>query len=119
MNDNYRNKYLKYKEKYLNLKNIQSGGKNTENKHTLYLFKADWCGHCNAFKNNWEELKKDKELSNKINFITVDSNDKSKINQWKISGYPTIIFHKNESDAIEYNDNRDVNSIKKFINSHI
>ena len=78
----YRSKYLKYKSKYLKLKSQnlvlldknqkdfplnkmknltlknkltsvkQTGGAKTE----VYLFKADWCGHCQAFKPTWNKL---------------------------------------------------------------
>jgi len=115
-NKDYANKYLEYKLKYLNLKKVMIGG---NKKYDLYLFKADWCGHCQQFKNNWEILKSDQELSKKINFITLDSEkNASSIKEWNVSGYPTIIFKK-DNNAVEYNGERNVNSIKKFINENI
>ncbi len=63
----YTKKYLKYKEKYLKLKKmeeemnkktmIMTGGGNKDDKKTLALFKAEWCGHCQAFKPTWNKLK--------------------------------------------------------------
>jgi len=108
----YHEKYLKYKTKYLNLKNMSSqkgGGEKTQ----IYLFKAEWCGHCKGFKPVWEKIKK--EYESKYEFITIDSDkDKEKIEEWKISGFPTII-KKNNNSAEEYVGPRDEESVVKFI----
>jgi len=115
----YKLKYIKYKEKYLILKNTinnQSGGSNV--KHELYLFKAEWCDHCKNFKPDWEKLKNDKHLNNKVEFITMDSNENAKeIKEWQIEGFPTIILKKGD-EAIEYKGSRSRNDIVKFINSN-
>ena len=108
-------KYLKYKSKYFNLKNTmssnQSGG--GDEKVEIYLFKADWCGHCKGFKPTWEKIKK--ELSGKYNFVTVDADkDKPLIEKWKIQGFPTII-KKVGDRAEEYVGPRDEASVVAFI----
>ena len=109
----YYQKYLKYKSKYLTLQKeiIQKGGgKNTN----LILFKAEWCGHCKAFKKTWEQLKSD-DITNNINLITYDSNThKEKINSWNIQGFPTLILQQGGT-AYEYDGPREINNIKKFI----
>ncbi len=52
MERNYYNLYIKYKKKYISLKNkqnkehIQIGG---GNKKDVFLFKAEWCPHCQGF----------------------------------------------------------------------
>ena len=110
------NKYLKYKMKYLELinsNNLVGGG---SKKNSLYLFKAEWCGHCKNFKSTWNKLKN--ELDDKINFITYDSSkDASIIKEYNIQGYPTIILKQNDK-AIEYMGNRNINDIKEFINKY-
>jgi thiol-disulfide isomerase/thioredoxin len=106
---NYHQKYLKYKNKYLMRKNIQSGGGKTD----VYLFKAEWCGHCQNFKPTWEKIKE--SLKNKYNFITMDADEhKDEIKNWNIQGFPTII-KKTGSDAREYVGPRDIESVTKFI----
>lgn len=80
----------------------------------LYLFKAEWCGHCRAFKETWELLKKKNEK--KIKYMTVDSEEKDKLEKWKIQGFPTLILTKG-AKAIEYVGPRDYNSILEFIDS--
>ena len=98
MEENYKNKYIKYKNKYLILKSSadhhsikQSGG---GNKIDIMLFKAEWCGHCKLFKDTWEKLKEN--YNNKFNFITYDSvKDAMKIKTMGVKGYPTIMFRDN------------------------
>jgi len=116
--DIYYLKYIKYKTKYLNISQksniLQKGGKS--NKDTeLYLFKAEWCGHCKNFMPIWDQISKDSELNNKIEFIKYDSDQhKKEINEWNIKGFPTIILKKNDK-AIEYNGPRKLENIKEFI----
>lgn len=102
----YYEKYLKYKNKYNQLKgNMIGGGYNT----TVKLFKAEWCGHCQSFKNTWENLQKE-GLEN-VNFVTYDANThKEEIKQHNINGYPTIMINNSE-----YNGKRDLHNIKKAI----
>ena len=115
---NFHEKYLKYKSKYLNLKEIiykntnynQIGG---GNKKEIYLFKAEWCPHCIGFKPTWKKL--EKEYNTKYNFITYDSEkDKESIKKWDIKGFPTII-KKIGNSMEEYVGPRDEESVKKFI----
>lgn len=108
-------KYFKYKSKYINLKAKQynmTGGASAKN--TLYLFKADWCGHCNQFKPIWDKMQQS-ELNKKINFVTYDADkDKQKIAKEAINGYPTLILKK-DGKSIEYEGSRDMESLKEFI----
>jgi thiol-disulfide isomerase/thioredoxin len=127
----YDKKYLKYKNKYLKLKaslekksclKCQSGQchKHTmlggSNKKELFLFKADWCPHCQNFAKTWSDLKS--ELSNNIKFVTYDSEkNANKIKAFKVSGFPTLIL-KSGNKAIEYVGPRDMPSIKNFLNKY-
>lgn len=117
--DKYHQKYLKYKHKYLTLKNslIQTGGSKEE--ANLMLFKAEWCGHCQAFKKTWDLLGKDNELKNKVNLITYDSdNNKEEMKSWNIEGFPTLILQQG-GEAYEYSGARELNEIKKFLKEKI
>ena len=96
-------------------KNNQLGG-GKSHKSDVYLFKADWCGHCKGFKSTWDKLKK--ELSSKYTFITLDADaDKDKISSWNIQGFPTII-KKSGVNATEYVGQRDEQSVREFIQSN-
>lgn len=134
----YKTKYLKYKFKIDNKINLIGGsiptfyfGHDNEDdidkyKISIYLFKADWCGHCNNFKKVWNKVGESFQ-DDKINFIAYDSEkNKQIIDTFKIQGYPTILIRINNStnngtnnDTTEYNGGRDedtfINYIEKLI----
>ena len=96
--------------------NKSENNKSENNKSDVYLFKAEWCGHCKGFKSTWNKLKK--ELSSKYTFITLDADaDKEKISSWNIQGFPTII-KKSGVNAKEYVGQRDEQSVREFIQSN-
>ena len=120
-NMSYKEKYLKYKKKYLDLVaykesllSQQTGGGNEETtKKEVYLFKAEWCPHCQSFKKTWNELSD--KFSQKYKFITYDSDkNKNEIKNWLVKGFPTIIMKDGEK-AIEYVGPRDIQSLSEFI----
>jgi protein disulfide-isomerase A6 len=112
-------KYYKYKQKYLNLKNNNSGSNtNDDTKNTLYLFKAEWCGYCQRFKPTWNALQNDPIISKSVNFVTFDSNEhKKEMEQYGIQGFPTIML-KNKNKVIDYNGDRNIEDIKNFITKY-
>lgn len=98
----------------------QGGGGLTKEERTnekppkpeIYLFKAEWCGHCKNFKPVWEKLQK--EYGKKYDFKTFDSDkNKEEIKQWNIQGFPTII-KRVKDNAVEYSGPREENSLLKF-----
>ena len=114
---NYTEKYLKYKTKYVNLKKIINLKGGSEEKNTIFLIKADWCGHCKQFKSTWEKLNNN---NNNVKFVTLDGDkDQNKIkqNNFNVLGYPTILF-KSKNKVIEYNGNRDYDSVHEFIKQY-
>ena len=114
-------KYLKYKKKYLDLKNYMikngllnkqsGGGFNKE----LILFKANWCGHCNHFMPVWNKLQSEK-LNAKLTTFDSDLN-RDKINEYKIQGFPTLML-KSNNKLVEYSGPRDIESIKNFVKNN-
>jgi len=113
----YHKLYLKYKSKYMQLKLQNMKGGNGNNMNTLFLFKADWCGHCRGFKPTWEKLQND--MSDKINFVTYDADkNKDKINEYKIDGFPTLVLKTKDNKAVEYVGSRDLDALKEFINQY-
>jgi len=111
-----KNKYLKYKKKYLNLKMkyTMKGGGDISKTSRIILVKAEWCGHCQAFKEEWGKIQKELK-SDTIEFITLDSDaDKKMIEKYEVKGYPTILV-ENKDKIVEFTGKRNVNGIKKFI----
>uniref|UniRef100_A0A6C0HW41 Thioredoxin domain-containing protein n=1 Tax=viral metagenome TaxID=1070528 RepID=A0A6C0HW41_9ZZZZ len=114
--EDYTTKYLKYKAKYVNLKNSlnksMSGG---GNKIQILLFKADWCGHCKTFKPTWEALSK--QYNTKYEFITYDADkERDKFEKYKVDSFPTIKI-KNGDDIIDYDGERSVEGLTALFNS--
>lgn len=101
MKDIFYQKYLKYKKKYNNLKQNrvnQLGG--SDSKKEVFLFKADWCPHCQGFLPSWDKLKENNK--EKYDFVIYDGEkNKDKINEWGVQGFPTIMVKKGDS-AYEY-----------------
>jgi thioredoxin-related protein len=119
-NQDYTNKYLKYKNKYLNLKknNTMIGG-SKNNKNDILLFKSEGCHWCIEFKKTWEQLINDKKLNSKYNFTSYDFNEedhKKKFEEYKIKGFPTLIINKN-NDRYEYTKDRDYNTLYTHLNN--
>jgi len=115
--DTYEQKYHKYKSKYLKLKSqlkVQSGGGNSQNIPTLTLIKAEWCGHCQRFKPEWEELQK---TYNEVQYKTIDSENKEQLSKYEFKGFPSIFLEINDNPKsyIEYNGTRTKEQIIKFI----
>lgn len=100
--DEFKQKYLKYKIKYHLLTQkmativpMRGGGNSQEDKIQIQLYKAEWCGHCTRFKSSWEQLKN--KYNKKFNFITYDYNkDSDKMEQMKIDSFPTILFKEGD-----------------------
>ena len=97
---------------------IMLGGGNEVNqvdKVDVFLFKAEWCGHCKSFKPIWNELQN--KYNKKYNFYTYDNekNEKEMV-EWEIRGFPTIIAKKGET-ATEYRGSRDEQSLLTFFDS--
>jgi len=143
MIQSYQEKYLKYKEKYLNLKNslifksemsgrglikekvyVAKNYNNIKNKKSynlrgggkrkLILFKADWCGHCQAFKPVWNQVQKELKQDN-LEFVTLDSEkDEKTIKKYDIKGFPTIILETGDK-KIEFQGMRNLEAIQYFL----
>lgn len=129
----YYDKYLKYKHKYLTLKNIitQSGGSTFctnsnypyqninmvgggSDKKRLILLKAEWCGHCQAFKEEWNKIKSELE-SDDLEIITFDSDkDKKMMEKYQVKGFPTILL-ENKNKIFEFKGIRNLEAVKNFL----
>jgi thioredoxin-like negative regulator of GroEL len=118
---NWENKYLKYKAKYLALKNqpaIMTGGSSSGSLPTVILAKAEWCGHCTRFKPVWNALKK--KYNGKLKFVTYDSEaDANMITKYNIQGFPTIMFQNGNGDPQEYQGSREESALETFFKTLI
>lgn len=112
--EDYYKKYLKYKSKYIQLKNLEMNG---GSKMDIMLFKAEWCGHCKNFTPVWNSLQQMDEFKNKFNFITFDSKEnKTEFEEYKVNEYPTLMVKKDENNLDEYNGPREMEHMIEFLN---
>ena len=111
-------KYIKYKNKYLNLKkNINGVSTGGSTQPTLIAFTAKWCGHCKEFMPLYDKLKEENKYN--IQFLNYDSEIHSgMMTQYNIQGYPTIYLEKN-NQLYEFNEYRNEENINNFIKTHI
>jgi len=94
--------------------------KNASN--VLVWYYADWCGHCQMMKGEWEKLV---NSNPQVNLAKVSDNHVSPNDN--IVGYPTLkLFKSNKtaagkrnSDVIDYQGSRDAQSLKQFIKENI
>ena len=91
--------------------------------YRIKLFYANWCGHCINFKPHWEKFKKyindnnmKDSMGNNVIIETEDYEEDSNDMEFKkenISGYPTLIIYKNNTEREQYNDKPDFNTLLK------
>ena len=122
--NNFNNNILLSEEIGLNIKK-QTGGNHKVKRVILHY--ANWCGHCNQFKPEWEKIKN--YCNNNNNILSyyevdhtngnpiisppiIDDNDNNNnINiPFDIDGFPTIYLYNNNEYKI-YNGQRNMNSI--------
>lgn len=78
------------------------------------LYYANWCGHCQKFKPEWEALKTKLDDLGITHNEYEDGQNKDEINAAKVKGFPTIRI-KTDEDLIEYNGPRTAPDILNFM----
>jgi thiol-disulfide isomerase/thioredoxin len=81
---------------------------------------ANWCGHCQSLKPQWNKMKK--MIHNKnIKFIEIEEQQQNKLNKFKrqypslqVNGYPTIFKIYPNKEIEYYNNDRIADDIKKW-----
>ena len=122
MDSLYHDKYLKYKSKYLALKNSYKmvGG---STKPRVIFFKLEGCGPCINFASTWEALTNNNNLKNKVTFELLETKhnitdlhvDKIR-NKYLVSSFPTIIYDDGKKE-LRFEGDRTVENLTKWINS--
>jgi thioredoxin domain-containing protein 5 len=82
------------------------------------LFYWNMCGHCAALKPTWDKVCNKYKKDNNCNILNVElsqlQNLKAKYKK-NINGFPTILKYKNGKKINEYNGERTIKDINKFI----
>jgi len=93
-------------------------------KNVMIEFYAPWCGHCKTLAPIYDELaqkrankKGGKDNETVIAKLDATANDWNK-DKYNVNGFPTIFFKTKSGKIEQYNGERTVKAMDKFINSH-
>ena len=94
----------------LNLSNLLKDG------DWMVLYYAEWCGHCQTMKPEWNKVvKKLKKNNNNVNIAEIESNHiDTLVNKPKIQGFPTIKMYNNGKEVANFEDERVADKMENF-----
>ena len=87
-------------------------------KHTIVLFFADWCGHCQHLKPTWNQMTDKLKSKRNIQLIEVEDTNMGLVpKKYKksILGYPTILKFKGGKLMEQFTGNRTLDEIVAFV----
>lgn len=91
--------------------------KSNENKHKIILYYMPWCGACKAFKPMWNEF--EKYVNENMKEIEARHINCEEEKCEKINKYPTVILYTVSGKEIEFQGERTVEKLKKFIKDNV
>ena len=87
----------------------------------MVLYYAEWCGHCNAMKPEWEKVVEKLKDSGKINIADVKSDVIDALTSKPkpiIEGFPTIKMYNKGREVAKFEDERSAEKLEKFAMSN-
>jgi len=75
----------------------------------------DGCPHCVKFDQHWETLIKEKDMKS-VKFEKIERKDLKNDQKKMVQGFPTIIKYDANGDHDEFQGDRNVAALKKWIN---
>lgn len=81
-------------------------------------FHADWCGHCVAMKDEYEQAAE--ELSGKVSFIKINADKFPQLCKlYNVESYPTLKLFKNGQEVEDYEGKRTATNFVNWLNSKL
>ncbi|XP_014672021.1 PREDICTED: thioredoxin domain-containing protein 5-like [Priapulus caudatus] len=82
------------------------------------MFYAPWCGHCKRLTPTWNQLAEKYDEDKDVTIAKIDCTANQPIcTQFKVSGYPTLIWMVDGESVMRYSKGRDINSLSEFVQS--
>lgn len=82
----------------------------------LLFFTLEGCGHCENMKPTWNLLKQNYGSNGKIKLIEVKAKENQDLVQlYNVTGFPTLMFVKDEKKVTEYNGDRTYQDLTKYL----
>lgn len=87
----------------------------------LIFFNMEKCPHCINFKSEWSSaslaLESDKALAAKVCMVIVSATEVDKCKEYKVDGFPTVIFETKSGKRTEYDGPRTSKGLTDFMRS--
>ena len=87
----------------------------TSGQNKLTFYHMNGCSHCDKFNPIWEEFTTNYSGTPPITFEKIESANAPS----SVKGYPTVILTKKDGSTSEFNANRTVGELQKFISDKI
>ena len=97
----------------INLSNLLKDG------DWMVLYYADWCGHCQHMKPEWQKVVNKMKSSNMVNVAEIESSHIGDlVNKPQVNGFPTIKMYNNGNEKANFEDERVADKMEKFAMSN-
>lgn len=89
------------------------------NGNWLVLYYANWCGHCQHMKPEWEKTVNNLKNNKNLNIAEVESESMQHMNpKVEIMGFPSLKMYNNGKQQAEFEGQRTADVIEEFALKH-
>ena len=100
--------------------NLNTLNNNIKNKDFIIWFYANWCGHCNAMKDEWSKF--EQTAGNEFNIANVRDDLKDGVEGGcgkNVSGFPKIVAASNGNEVAEHTGGRTLEDLLTFAKENV